>query len=63
MSTIRVSSRPHMCQGREGYRIRWVERGGKIRSYFVLSRADAKYVKRRAKEGKLPGSQCWAVKA
>lgn len=56
---VRVSMRPYIFEGREGYRLKWHD-GVKTRAYFVLSRDMAKATKARAKDGKLP--TCWAVK-
>ncbi len=51
-----------LYNGRDGYRVRWIDRTDRIRSFFVLSRHDAMYVRQRAKNDKLPGARCWAVR-
>ena len=63
MKTIRVSTKAKIFEGIQGYRVRWVDRDGNIRVYFVVNTHDAKLVRRRAKAGKLPTvKQVWAVK-
>lgn len=61
--TIRVSVRPWLYQGRDGWRLRWTDAAGICRTFFVLNQRDAAYVKRRAKLGKSnPAAGRWAVK-
>jgi hypothetical protein len=60
--TVRVGIKAMLYQGQKGYRVRWVDGAKDIRSYFVLDRHDARYVKARAKDGRLPGQSVWAVK-
>lgn len=62
MKPPNVSIRPYMFQGFAGYRVRWID-AGRVRAYFVLTVATARYVKQRVKAGKTPKtSRYWMVK-
>lgn len=56
---VRVSTKPYVYQGLDGYLVRWFD-GRKVRGYFLWSRSAAQDAKSRAKQGKLPRG--WAVK-